>query len=173
MDNFGGKCPSCFVKSQLSSENGFTVDGVPTRGSANVYPRGDIHSTAAQEKKRAEEFERMTRRSIARMILTTESSHNLEVKEHLGIVTAEVVVGMNIFKDIMAGVRNIVGGKSKSVQKGLKDIRIMALEELKTEAANLNADAVVGVSLAYNEIGATGSTMLMLVASGTAVKLQN
>jgi len=110
--------------------------------------------------------------SVENIILTTESSHNLDVKKRLGIVSSEVVVGMNVFKDLLAGVRNIVGGRSGTVQKVLHDIRIKALNELKQEASNLGADAVVGVDLDYLDIGATGSTMMVIIASGTAVKLE-
>ncbi|MBE1291610.1 MAG: heavy metal-binding domain-containing protein [Rhodobacteraceae bacterium] len=106
------------------------------------------------------------------MLVTTESQIDLKVEDRLGIVSAEVVVGMNIFKDFLTGVRNVVGGRTGNVQNALRDIRRQAIEELKDEAAELGADAVVAVDLSYNEIGATGSTMLMLVASGTAVKLR-
>jgi len=106
------------------------------------------------------------------MILTTETAHNLAVNKRLGIVSAEVVVGMNIFKDMLTGVRNIVGGRTGNVQNALRDMRRQALSELKQEATQLGADAVVGIDLDYNEIGATGSTMLMLVVNGTAVTLQ-
>lgn len=105
------------------------------------------------------------------IILTTETAHNLPVQDRLGIVTAEVVVGMNIFKDMLTGVRNVVGGRTGNVQKALKEMRELALDELKKEAAQKGADAVVGIDLDYAEIGSTGSTMLMLVATGTAVKL--
>ena len=90
----------------------------------------------------------------------------------MGIVTAEIVVGMNIFKDMLTGVRNIVGGRTGNVQNALKEMRETVLEELKNEAAVLGANAVVAVDLNYQEIGATGSTMLMLVASGTAVRIE-
>jgi len=111
--------------------------------------------------------------SIQRMILTTETSHNLPVDQRLGIISAEIVVGINVFKDFAIGFRNVVGGRGGTLQKALRDIRIQVLEELKNEAALLGADAVVGIDLDYNEIGATGSTMLMLVANGTAVTLKN
>ncbi len=78
---------------------------------------------------------------------------------------------MNIFKDMLTGVRNVVGGRTGNVQKALKEMRELALDELKKEAAQKGADAVVGIDLDYAEIGSTGSTMLMLVATGTAVKL--
>jgi uncharacterized protein YbjQ (UPF0145 family) len=105
------------------------------------------------------------------IFLTTETSHDLAVEKRLEIISSEVVVGMNIFKDLFAGVRNITGGRSDTIQKALKDIRVQALDELKREAFNVEADAVIGVSLNYQEIGATGSTMLILVATGTAIKL--
>lgn len=63
------------------------------------------------------------------MVLTTETAHNLPVVDLLGIVSAEVVVGMNIFKDVLTGVRNIVGGRTGNVQNALKDIREKALDE--------------------------------------------
>lgn len=110
--------------------------------------------------------------SAEAMILTTETAHDLPVSRRLGIVTAETVLGMNAFKDMFADMRGTFGGRSETLQKGLRDARDICLEELKLEAATLGADAVVGVDLDYNEIGATGSTMLMLVASGTAVKLE-
>ncbi|CUH54415.1 YbjQ family protein [Shimia marina] len=104
------------------------------------------------------------------MVVTTEAQVDFPIAERCGIVSSEVVVGMNVLKDFMTGVRNVVGGRTGNVQKVLRDIRLQAIEELKDEAAELGADAVIAVSLDYNEIGATGSTMLMLVAHGTAVK---
>jgi uncharacterized protein YbjQ (UPF0145 family) len=80
---------------------------------------------------------------------------------------------MNFLKDILTGVRNIVGGRTGNVQKALRTIREQALDELRAEAFELGADAVVGIVLNYNEIGGTGSTMLMLVATGTAVSLED
>lgn len=106
------------------------------------------------------------------VLVTTETySPDLTIIERKGIVTAEVVVGMNVFKDLFAGIRNIVGGRSGVVQDALRDIRQQVINELKVEAARSGANAVIAVDLDYQEIGATGSTMLMLVASGTAVVL--
>ena len=78
---------------------------------------------------------------------------------------------MNIFKDRLAGVRNVVGGRSQTLEKALRDIRVQALDELKREAFEIGADAVVGVDLSYQEIGATGSTMLFVVVTGIGVRL--
>ena len=88
------------------------------------------------------------------------------------IVTAECAFGMNIFKDLFAGVRDVVGGRSKAVQETMRDARKTALYELKTEAHLVGANAVVGVDLDYVELSKSGS-MVMLVASGTAVIIED
>jgi uncharacterized protein YbjQ (UPF0145 family) len=93
------------------------------------------------------------------------------LEEKVVIVTAECAFGMNIFKDLFAGVRNIVGGRSEAVQKTMRDSRRTALYELKKEAYEVGANAVVGVDLDYVELSSSGS-MVMLVASGTAVVIE-
>lgn len=108
---------------------------------------------------------------IEAVILTTETAPNLPIKERIEIVTAECAFGMNIFKDLFAGVRDIVGGRSEAVQNTMRDARRTALYELKKEAHAVGANAVVGVDLDYVELSAAGS-MVMLVASGTAVLLE-
>lgn len=117
------------------------------------------------------QLESANKNKKTQLVLTTEASSNLPVDRRLGIVTAEVVVGINIIKDVMAGVRNVVGGRTLSVQRALKDIKQEALDEITQSAASMGADAVVGMNFSYNDIGNTGSTMLMLVVSGTAVTL--
>ena len=108
---------------------------------------------------------------LEKIILTTEASHNLPVAQRLDIVTAEVVIGMHLFKDIGAVLRDVFGGRSETMQRGLKHARKAALAELRLEAFELGADAVVGIDLDYSEISGGGKSMLFLVASGTAVKL--
>lgn len=105
------------------------------------------------------------------ILLTTESSHQLDVTERLEIITAECVLGMNIFKDIGSAFRDLVGGRNEAYQTALKDARKTVLLELKREAAQLGADAVVAVDLDYSEISGGGKSMLFIVASGTAVRL--
>lgn len=112
-----------------------------------------------------------TNAAASRIVVTTETAHNLPVAERLDIVTAEVVVGMHLFKDIAMIFRDGFGGRSKVMQDGLREARKTALDELRLEAHALGADAVVGVDLDYSEISGGGKSMLFLVASGTAVKL--
>ncbi|MCY7397604.1 MAG: heavy metal-binding domain-containing protein [Sphingomonas bacterium] len=105
------------------------------------------------------------------MILTTTTLiEGRPVRTYLGIVTGEVIVGANIFADLFASVRDIVGGRSGAYENALRDARTQALAELQAEARDLGADAVIGVDLDYEVLGKTGS-MLMVSASGTAVKL--
>lgn len=106
--------------------------------------------------------------AIEAILLTTETAINLNITRRIEIVTAECALGMHIFKDLFAGVRDIVGGRSEAVQKTMRDARKTALFELKREAYLVGANAVVGVDLDYTEISAN-SNMIMLVASGTAV----
>ncbi|EBA04180.1 hypothetical protein RB2150_06753 [Rhodobacterales bacterium HTCC2150] len=120
-------------------------------------------------RRRQAEQERQT--GIDAILLTTETAPNLNITERIEIVTAECAFGMNIFKDLFAGVRDIVGGRSEAVQQTMRDSRKTALYELKKEAYEVGANAVVGVDLDYVELSKAGS-MVMLVASGTAVRIE-
>ena len=91
--------------------------------------------------------------------------------EVLGLVTAECVFGTNIFRDVFAEVRDVVGGRSLASEKVLRDLKNTCLSELREEAYKLDADAVIAVDLDYSEISGKGKSMLFLVASGTAVKI--
>jgi uncharacterized protein YbjQ (UPF0145 family) len=108
---------------------------------------------------------------IEAIVLTTETAPNLNITRRIEIVTAECAFGMNIFKDLFAGIRDIVGGRSEAVQKNMRDSRRTALYELKKEAYKVGANAVVGVDLDYQEMGK--GTMVLLVASGTAVIIED
>lgn len=101
---------------------------------------------------------------------TTPTIEGRPVQRYLGIVTGEAVVGANIFRDLFASIRDIVGGRSSSYEKVFADARATAIREMEMAAVNLGADAVVGVDLDYEVLGANGS-ILMVTASGTAVNL--
>jgi uncharacterized protein YbjQ (UPF0145 family) len=101
---------------------------------------------------------------------TTPSVEGRPIQAYLGIIVGEAIVGANIFKDLFAGVRDIVGGRSGSYEREMGKARQIALDELQQNALALGADAVVGVDLDYEVLG-QGNGMLMVSASGTAVKL--
>jgi uncharacterized protein YbjQ (UPF0145 family) len=108
---------------------------------------------------------------LSGILLTTETASDLKVAERLGIVTAEVAVGMNLLVDLLAGFRDVFGGRSKSYQTALKNAREAVLQDLRQEAHLLGANAVIAVRLDYSEISGGAKSMLFLVASGTAVQL--
>ena len=105
------------------------------------------------------------------IVTTTNSVEGKTITDYLGVVTGEAILGAHLFRDLFAGIRDIVGGRSGSYEKSLRESREIALAELEEEAAKLGADAVVGVDLDYEVIGEKGS-MLMVSVSGTAVRLR-
>ncbi|ANV27613.1 hypothetical protein BA939_23755 [Rhizobium sp. S41] len=105
------------------------------------------------------------------MLLTTANSiPGFEHYEVISIVGAEAAIGINIFKDITTAVRDIIGGRSKAVQDALKQGRSLCMQELKQEAFDVGADAVIGVDFDYSELSG-GSGGLFLAVTGTAIKL--
>ena len=105
------------------------------------------------------------------MILTTTPSvEGRPVRSYHGIVTGEAIVGAHLFKDLFANIRDIVGGRSAAYEQELARARTIALDELKMAAQQLGADAVVGVDLDCEVLGANNG-MLVVSVSGTAVKL--
>lgn len=102
------------------------------------------------------------------IVSTTSRLEGKPAREYLGIVTGEVIVGANLFRDLFASVRDIVGGRSGAYEDVLQRAREQAIGEMRTRAGALGANAVVGVDLDYEVIGSSGS-MLMVSASGTAI----
>ena len=105
------------------------------------------------------------------IITTTPSIEGREIAEYQGLVSGDAVLGANVFKDMFAGIRDIVGGRSAAYERELDNAKSIALSEMEEKATALGANAVVGVDLDYETIGANGS-MLMVSASGTAVTLR-
>ena len=105
------------------------------------------------------------------IVTTTQSIDGKKVARYLGIVTGEAILGANIFRDLFAGIRDIVGGRSAAYEKELQRARRIALEELEERATELGANAVIGVDLDYEVLGGSNG-MLMVSASGTAVLVQ-
>lgn len=100
---------------------------------------------------------------------TTPSVDGRAISAYLGVVAGEAILGANIMRDLFAGIRDIVGGRSAAYEEELRKAREIAMRELGEEASALGADAVVGIDLDYETVG--NGTMLMVTASGTAVKL--
>lgn len=104
------------------------------------------------------------------ILTTTQSIEGRTIVEYKGIVFGEVISGVNFFKDFGAGIRNLIGGRSSSYEKELLEARRKALSELEERARLVGADAVVGIDIDYEVLG-EGGGMLMVTASGTAVRL--
>jgi uncharacterized protein YbjQ (UPF0145 family) len=105
------------------------------------------------------------------LLTTTETVAGHAIVETIDIVSAECVLGMNVFGDLAASLRDLVGGRSKALQDSLRQAKQICLQELRGEAVRVNANAVVGVSLSYSEISGGAKSMLFLVATGTAVRV--
>lgn len=105
------------------------------------------------------------------VVTTTNGVDGTQVSEYLGVCFGEVITGVNMFKDMAAGVRNIFGGRTKSYEEELTKAREEALSEMSQRAMQLNADAIIGVKMDYEVLGADNG-MLMVTCSGTAVRLK-
>ncbi|MGH9385831.1 MAG: heavy metal-binding domain-containing protein [Vicinamibacterales bacterium] len=104
-------------------------------------------------------------------VTTTPSVEGKRITKYCGIVTGEAILGANIFRDLFAGIRDIVGGRSAAYERELRSAREIAIVEIQQAAAELGANAIVGVDLDYETVGSNGS-MLMVTVSGTAVVVE-
>ncbi|MBL8868359.1 MAG: heavy metal-binding domain-containing protein [Planctomycetaceae bacterium] len=105
------------------------------------------------------------------LMTTTPSVEGQRIVRYCGVITGEAILGANVFKDLFAGIRDIVGGRSATYERELQRARDIAMEELAERARQLGANAVVGVDLDYEVLGQNNG-MLMVSASGTAVILE-
>ncbi len=104
------------------------------------------------------------------IITTTPTIEGKPIKDYFGIVTGEAVMGANLFKDMFAGIRDIVGGRSGVYEKELRKARDVAIAEIQETASQLGANAVVGIDIDYEVLGEKNG-MLMVSVSGTAVRI--
>ena len=104
------------------------------------------------------------------LTVTTPSLEGKKILKYHGLVSGEAILGANIFQELFAGIRDIVGGRSAAYEQELRKAKEIALREMEGEAVRLGANAVVGVDLDYETIGK--GTMLMVSASGTAVTVE-
>lgn len=104
------------------------------------------------------------------IVTTTHIVQGQTAEEYLGVVTGETILGANIMKDLFAGVRDIVGGRSGAYEKELRKARVIAMREMEDAASELGANAVIGVDIDYETV--SNGSMLMVTVSGTAVRLR-
>jgi uncharacterized protein YbjQ (UPF0145 family) len=104
------------------------------------------------------------------IITTTPNIEGKRISKYFGVVTGEAIMGANLFRDLFAGIRDIVGGRSGAYEKELRKAREIAFQEIETAATNLGANAVVGIDIDYEILGEK-SGMLMVSVSGTAVRV--
>ena len=135
---------------------------------------GVCENCHSSQKQKDNESERIMLQSVNKILLTT--AHTLQdvtVTKYLGVVSAECAYGMNMFKDMFANVRNLVGGRSAAVEDTMRDSRETVMQELKREAHAKGANAVIAVDLDYTQLGAGGNMMVLVSASGTAVIIED
>ena len=104
------------------------------------------------------------------LVTTTNTVEGHPIQQYLGVISAQSIIGANIFKDIFAGLRDIVGGRSGTYERVIEEAKQNALAELQQKGQQMGANAIVAVDLDFETIGSNGS-MLMVVATGTAVKI--
>ena len=105
------------------------------------------------------------------LITTTPTIEGKRITNYYGIVSGETIIGANVFRDLFASIRDIVGGRSGAYEEVLREAKETALREMQDQAARMGANAVIGVDLDYETDGGSGS-MLMVTASGTAVYIE-
>lgn len=162
-------CKGCHNEFSFSylNTNGYCVQCADERGEI-LKKIGVNHGNAASKAKNAP---LAPGRPPASIVMTTETALDIPITQRLGIVTAEAVVGMNIIKDMMLEVRDLVGGRSKTQQNAMRDIKEELFDRLRNDAARLNADMVVGVDLRFSDFGSRGNAILA-TAIGTAIKVE-
>ena len=106
------------------------------------------------------------------LITTTSTLQDIKVVKYLGVVSGETIIGANIFKDFFAGIRDIVGGRAGTYERVLREAKEQAMAEMEQAAAQMGANAIIGVDLDFETVGDSGS-MLMVTAAGTAVVIEN
>ncbi len=154
------KCPNCSNPNNLPAASCIYCDA-----DFSGLPEMRPFLRSANEKA---EFDR----KAAQVLLTT--AHSLEgfrVIETLEVISAECVFGMNLFLDMFAGLTDVFGGRSQASQQVLREARRICLSELKREADEIGATAVIAVDMNHSEFSGKGKSMLFLVATGTAVKV--
>lgn len=166
VNNEPPKCPKCSaILTDLSLARGqcheclYTLD----KKTLKKIELANKNTNSSQVKK-------LTQSEVT--LTTAPSLADFQIIETIDVIAAECVIGMHFFKDLLSSFTDILGGRSKTTQKTLRQAKETCLNELRSEAASKGANAVIGVDLDYSEISAQGKSMLFLVASGTAVRVE-
>ena len=159
-----GKCTQCGAKAGFMMSLCEACEEAKNKKRIEEYAGQTEHEDAHEVK-----FEKEV---ISILLTTAPSLEGYRIIKTLDIITSECVFGMNIFRDMFAAFSDVFGGRSVASQKVLRDARKICLYELKKEAYVVGANAVIAVDLDYSEFSGGGKSMLFLVASGTAVKIQ-
>lgn len=106
------------------------------------------------------------------LILNTPNIEGKKIIEYYGLVTGEALIGANVYKDLFSGVRDVVGGRTSAYEEELKKARELALKSMEEKSSNLGANAVLGVQIAYQNLGGTMGNTIMVTIFGTAVKYE-
>lgn len=137
---------------------------IPSKRDALQAARSEREATAARNARLA--------RAPSIILTTAGCVEGYRVSQTLDIITAEYAFGTNVLQDVFASLTDVFGGRSAATQQVLRDARRICLDELRREAADIEADAVIAVDLDYSEFSGQGKSTLFLVASGTAVRLR-
>ena len=151
--SFGGKCKDCIIRD-------------------NPEQKDKLQNKKIKEQLKLDTEQELDTTIDAIMLTTSHTLQGIEVTKYLGVVSAECAYGMNMFKDMFANVRNLVGGRSTAVQDTMRDSRETVMQELKREAHAKGANAVIAVDIDYTQLGAGGNMMVLVSASGTAVIIE-
>ncbi|MFC0341914.1 YbjQ family protein [Paracoccus niistensis] len=159
---FKKKCREC-------GENVYALDLNKAGICFTCLPRTEVELEKTRIEAEQTAAEISTR--AANVLLTTEHTAPGEVRERLGIVATECCLGVSVFRDAFAGVRDIFGGRSEAMQRALSEARQSAINDLKTEVARLGGNCAVAVTIGYEQISPGGGNMLLVTATGTAVRI--
>ena len=168
------KCHGNWLKSSIQKDTSENTKERPL-AAASVTHQAPVTDPMLylKEQQRLEEKNRLSKQELASVLLTTANTlQDIKVTKYLGVVSAECAYGMNVFKDMFANVRNLVGGRSAAVEDTMRDSRETVMQELKREAHAKGANAVIAVDLDYTQLGAGGNMMVLVSASGTAVVIE-
>lgn len=154
-----GRCKKChgvFLSSQIDTE------ALHTFNSNNIADK-------LKQERALEELERAKRKLAAAVLLTTETAPQLAITKRVDIITSQAAFEINNFKDVFVGLLNPVQGRSNEMERQLDNLRLRSLENLRIKAHGLGANGVVAVDIDISTVTIGQISMLMMVASGTAV----